>query len=188
MKKIILLSLTVLFSYMTFAQVEETVETGEQKQLRKAAKKEAKRIEEEQAMIQTKHLIDARRFILIANYIGNNIGNRIPVSSTINFLKIDTSNCVIQIGSLDGIGYNGVGGVTAEGRISSFKITQNKKGNSYTMRLTTNTVIGTYDIVLFVNAFGNAEATITGITHGALRYYGRIIPIDNSKIYQGRTL
>ena len=49
-------------------------------------------------------------------------------------------------------------------------------------------MIGTYDILLFVNAFGNADATITGITYGSLRYYGRIVPIENSKVYQGRSL
>ena len=188
MKKIILISLSVLLFDICFAQIEETVEIGEQKRLRKAAKKEAKRIEEEQAMALTKHLIEVRRFILIADYVGGRTGNRIPVSSTINFLKIDSSHCVIQIGSVNGIGYNGVGGVTAEGRISKFEITPNRKGDSYTIRLTTNTMIGTYDILLFVNAFGNADATITGITYGSLRYYGRIVPIENSKVYQGRSL
>ena len=183
-----MLSLTILLSYVSFGQVEETIDSKEQKQLRKIARKEEKRLEEEKAMELTKYLIDTRRFILIANYIGNNRGNRIPVSSTINFLKIDTSHCVIQIGSLNGIGYNGVGGVTAEGRISKYKLTKNKKGDSYTMRMTANTIIGTYDIVIFVNAFGNADANITGITSGALRYYGRIIPIENSNVYQGRSL
>ncbi len=182
------MSLSVILSYVCFAQIEETVDVSEQRRLRKEARKEAKRLEEEKAMALTKHLIDARKFVLIADFIGNNRGTRIPVSSTINFIKIDTAHCVIQIGSLNGIGYNGVGGVTAEGRISKFKITQNKKGNSYTMRLTTNTIIGTYDIVLFINAIGNADATVTGIAPGALRYYGRIVPIENSKIYQGRSL
>jgi hypothetical protein len=188
MKRVILLSLSILLSYLCFAQIEETVDSREQKRLRKEERKEAKRLEQEKAMAITKHLIDTRRFILIADYIGNNTGNRILVNSTINFLKIDTSHCVIQIGSLDGIGYNGVGGVTAEGRISKFEMTQNKRGDSYNMRLTANTIIGTYDIVVFVNAYGNADATITGITSGALRYYGRIIPIENSRIYQGRSL
>lgn len=188
MKRIILLSLSVLLFGVCFAQIEETVETREQKQLRKAAKKEAKRIEEEQAMVLTRHLIDARRFILIADYVGDRTGNRVPVSSTINFVKIDSSFCVIQIGSLNGIGYNGVGGVTAEGRISKFKIIPNRKGDSYTIRLTANTMIGTYDIVLFVNAFGNADATISGITSGSLKYYGRIVPIKDSRVYQGRSL
>lgn len=188
MKRIIFLSLSVLISYVCFAQIEETVDIREQKRLRKAARKEEKRLEEERTMAITKHIIDARRFILIADYIGNNTGNRIPVSSNINFLKVDSSHCVIQIGYLNGIGYNGVGGVTAEGRISKFKITPNRKGDSYTMRFITNTMIGTYDIVLFVNAFGNADATITGITYGSLRYYGRIVPIENSNIYQGRSL
>jgi hypothetical protein len=188
MKRTMLLSLLVLLSYVSFAQIEEPVETSEQKQLRKQAKKEARKLEEEKALALTKQLIDARQFLLIADYIGNNTGNKIPVSSNINFLKIDTTNCVIQIGSLNGIGYNGVGGVTAEGRISSFKINQNKKGDTFTLRVITNTAIGTYDIVIFVNAFGNADATITGMSYGALKYYGRIIPIDNSRVYQGRSL
>ena len=188
MQRIILILSSVLIFNVCSAQIENQVETREQKRLRKEARIEEKRLEEEKAVAQTKYLIDTRRFILIADFIGNNTGNRIPVNSTINFVKIDTSNCVLQVGSLNGIGYNGVGGITAEGRISSFEITPNRRGDSYTMRMSTNTSIGHYDIVLFVNAFGNADATITGITSGALRYYGRIIPIENSKVYQGRSL
>lgn len=188
MKKLITLAITVIIGIACIAQTEEPVEIKEQRQLRKAAKKEAKRIEEENALILTKHLIDTRRFVLIADFVGNNTGNRIPVNPTINFVKIDTSSCVIQIGSMNSIGYNGVGGVTAEGNISSYEITPNKKGTSFTIRLVTNTSIGTYDIVIFANAFGNAEATITGITSGALRYYGRLVPADHSRTYQGRSL
>ncbi len=180
--------MAVLFSYACFSQVEEPVGAKEQKQLRRAEKKAERKMEEEKAMILTKHLVDTRRFILLGEYVGDNRGNRIPANSTINFLKIDTSHCVIQIGSMNGIGYNGVGGVTAEGNITTFDVNPTNRGDSYTMRLTANTAIGNYDIVIFVNAFGNADATITGITSGTLRYYGRIVPIENSKIYQGRSL
>ena len=187
-KRIILLSLSLLITFGCFSQVEEAVDIREQKQLRRTARKEERKAEEEKALALTKQLINTRKFVLIADYIGNKTGNKVPVSQTINFLKIDTSYCVIQIGSMNSIGYNGVGGITAEGTISSFKTTTNKKGNSYTLTLVTNTNIGTYDIVIFVNAFGNADATITGTTYGALKYYGRLVPIEDARTYQGRSL
>ncbi|MBN2214761.1 MAG: DUF4251 domain-containing protein [Bacteroidales bacterium] len=187
MKKVILISLSVLITFVCYAQSEEAVDTREQKILRKAARKQAKKLEEEEALILTKHLIDTRRFVLIADYVGNKRGDRIPVNSTINFLKIDTSYCVIQVGAMNGIGYNGVGGITAEGTVSSMETIPNKKGNSFSIRIVANTNIGNYDIVIFANAFGNADATITGITYGALKYYGRLVPVELSGTYQGHS-
>ncbi len=188
MKKLITFAIALIICMACFAQTEEPVDAKEQRQLRKSARREAKKIEEQNALILTKHLLDTRRFALIADFIGNKTGNRIPVNPTINFIIVDTSSCVIQVGSMNSIGYNGVGGVTAEGSISTYEIIPDKKGTSFTIRFVTNTSIGTYDIIIFVNAFGNAEATITGITSGALRYYGRVLPVDNSRTYQGRSL
>lgn len=188
MKKVILLSLAAMLSYAVFSQVEDNVPSNEQKQLTKAEKKELRTLENEKRAELTQEMVKSRQFVLEADYIGNQTGNRIPVNSTINFVEVDTTHIVIQLGSMTGIGYNGVGGITTEGQISSFKTTENKKGDAYTMRIITNTLLGNYDIVIFVNSYGNANATISGTTYGKLNYYGRIVPVLTSRIYKGRSL
>ncbi len=186
MKRIILLIITAMLVFSVQAQDEVKIDSQTQKDLKKEARKNERKLESEKTLALTKHLVNTRRFVLEADYLANATGNKIPVNSTINFIAIDTTHCVIQIGTTSGIGYNGVGGVTTEGTISSNKTTHNKKSDSFTMQIITNTNLGTYDITFFIGGNGQAEADLSGITPGTLRYYGRVVPIETSRVYKGR--
>ena len=186
MKQIILLIVSIMFVFSVQAQDEVKMDNQTQKQLKKEARKNERKLESEKTLALIKYMVDTNRFVLEADYLANATGNKIPVNSTINFIVVDTTHCVIQIGTTNGIGYNGVGGVTTEGNISSNKTTQNKKGDTFTKRIITNTSLGTYDITFFISGDGQAEADISGITPGKLRYYGRLVPIESSRVYKGR--
>jgi len=149
------------------------------------AKKEAKKAALEKEYQQTANLLENRNFVLEADYLANRFGSRVPVTSNLNFIKVDSSKAVIQIGSPTGLGYNGVGGVTAEGRIGKWQVTQNPKKKSFQIYMNLMTPLGAYDVHFFVGADGYAQATLSGITPGKLTYSGYLVPNETSRVYQG---
>lgn len=133
-------------------------------------------------------LIDDKQFILEADYRSNQYGSRMPVSSMINFVRIDSAMAVIQTGSNYRVGVNGVGGVTAEGQISKWKVVKDNKRKSFVISMNISTTLGFYDIFINVSSSGNATATISGTTSGKLIYNGRLLALPASRVYQGSTI
>ena len=130
-------------------------------------------------------LIKNKTFILEADFLHNEYGTRIHVLSDINFIKVDSTDAVIQTGSNVNMGYNGVGGTTAEGSIRGLKVVKNLKNLTFYLRFTVVTDIGIYDVDMTINSNRSATATITGLTRCKLVYDGHIENIYNSGFYKG---
>jgi Domain of unknown function (DUF4251) len=149
-------------------------------------KKEAKRDRQFYNFQVLDSLLERRSFVLEADFLENQYGNRIPVLSNLNFIMVDSTNAVLQTGSNSGEGYNGVGGTTAEGSIERLKIVKDFKNLGFSIRFTVVTNIGVYDVSMTINSSNYARATITGLTRGKLVYDGRIETLYNSGVYKGR--
>lgn len=124
-------------------------------------------------------------FVLEANFITYKC-NRKNVNSTLNFLMVNSTNSVIQIESGYSLGYNGVGGSTAKGTITSYKLSKDDKRKSCTLRMRVSAIDETYDISFDVSASGSASAWVL-LKYGQLLYDGVIVPLNESKIYKGHT-
>jgi hypothetical protein len=186
---LIILALSVL-AIPGFSQ-EEKVYT--KKELRKIAKEErkAQREAEEAAMRElTEIMLSNHRFVLEADYVGDNKGARIPVNSTINFIAVDSNKAVLQLGTTYGMGYNGVGGITVDGNVTKYelKVIEGKKSKSYNLLIIVMTSLGTYDISFMLNDRGYGDATVRGNTMGQLRYSGNLVPLDISRVYKGTSI
>jgi len=131
-------------------------------------------------------LLNERSFVLEADYLQNKYGERFPVVSSLNFIKVDKSNGVLQTGSNLSMGDNGVGGITSEGRIGIWKINKNFKNLTYTLKFSLLTNMGNYDIFMSVNSDNNALATISGSGRGKLTWVGHLKTVNNSTVFKGR--
>jgi hypothetical protein len=154
----------------------------------KLSKQEKKALE--QAALQANFyaidtLLDRKTFVLEADWLQDKYGSRAPVSSNVNFIRVDTKNVVLQTGNNSNSGYNGVGGVTAEGEIQNLKVTKNFKKLSYTVGFSVMTKVGIYDIAMYIASNGNAQATITGTTAGKLTWVGRFMNLYDSRAFKG---
>jgi hypothetical protein len=127
-----------------------------------------------------------KSFVIEADYLENQYGNRRLVSSNVNFIMVDSLRAVLQTGSFASTGTNGVGGATAEGSISGLKITKDLKNLSFFVRFTVNSNIGIYDVSMTIGSNRLARATITGLSYGKLIYDGRIETLLNSGVFKGR--
>ena len=161
----------------------------EQKAYEKQKKIEERELEREQNIQITSDMIRLQRFVLEADYLSNAYRTKVPVSPTINFIRVDSMNATIQTGSASSLGYNGVGGQTVNGRITKYEYSfVGKKKDSYSIYLIFMSNAGTYDIHLMVNPEGHADATIRGNWSGQLNYYGRLVPLGVSKVYKGMSI
>jgi hypothetical protein len=131
-------------------------------------------------------LLKAQSFVLEADFLQNSYGYRIPVVSNLSFVKVDGSKGILQTGSDSNIGYNGVGGVTAEGSVGNWKIFTDYKHQSYRLQFNLNSIIGIYDISMTVSADNNATATISGLGPGKLTWQGHLATVDNSRVFKGQ--
>ena len=97
-------------------------------------KKEKRNADLEKDFQQTKAMLENKDFVLEADYLQDRYGNRVLVNSTINFVAVDSTEATIQIGSNFRIGPNGVGGVTAQGNINKWELTEDTKHKAFTLR------------------------------------------------------
>jgi len=173
-----------------FAQEEGTLDSQTTKKLNKEQKLEQKRLDEAVMSKIVDSIVGQRKFVLEADFLSNQSGNRIIVNNLLNFIMIDSTEIIIQIASNTGIGGpNGMGGITARGHISSFEVKKTgKKQDIYYVRLVANTSVGIYDIFMNISPSSNSDATISGITSGKLNYHGSIKSLKKSRVYKAMAI
>ena len=154
--------------------------------LSKEDKKIAKRDRDYYNFQVVDSMVKNKSFVLEADYLENQYGVKRPVTSLLNFIELDSTNAVLQTGSNVAIGYNDVGGVTAEGRIQGLKISKDIKNLTFFLRFTVLTNIGIYDVTMTIYSDKYAQAEITGLSRGKLVYDGHIVNLWESKAYKGR--
>jgi hypothetical protein len=180
MNKIIILILLAFMSNDIWAQ--------EAKNPASLTKKEKKELEQEKEYQLNRSMLDNRDFVLEANYLQDRFGNRHFVNSLINFVAVDSMTAIIQVGSDFRNGPNGVGGVTAKGRITKWELKENKKNRSFDLIINVMTNIGIYDLQFSIGLWGSSTVRLTGLTAGQLTFEGDLEPYSQSRVYEGRSL
>lgn len=189
-KYFILLGMSLAILNSVVAQEENSVDTKTTRELTREQKNEQKRLDAEETAKIVDWMVNNKKFVLEAYAVSNQYGERYEVNSRINFIAIDSNKITIQLASMSGMGgYNGLGGITADGRITDFKINKaGKKSSGYSIQILAMTSIGSYDIFFNVSTNSNAVATIGGSWGGKLNYHGFLIPLSKSKIYKGMSI
>lgn len=190
MKKLACLIAMGLITLISHAQEEGAVDSKTTKKLTKEQKLEQRRLAEEETAKKVDMMVDTRRFVLEAYYLSNQTGQRINVSSVINFVAIDSSKATIQLASVSGIGGpNAMGGVTTDGSITKYEVVKTGRDKrNYSIHVITMTTLGTYDIWFDIFPNANADARISGNRSGKLNYHGKLVPLSESKVYKGMSL
>jgi hypothetical protein len=155
----------------------------------KLSRKEKKEVEKAQLAANfyvLDSLLNVRSFVLEADYLQNQYGDMVNVTSMLNFIKVNGSKGVLQTGSNMRMGSNGVGGVTAEGNIGTWEISKNTKSMSYSLRFNIVTNLGNFDIFMTVYSDTRASATISGYTSDKLTWNGHLKTINNSRVFKGQ--
>jgi hypothetical protein len=183
----------ILFTFLLFTsvngQTENAVDRETQKRMQKEERKRQREAEKaiQAALVDT--MVNARRFVLEADYLSNQYGTRVVVNSTLNFIIVDSAQGTIQTASMSGMGGpNLMGGITADGNITQYELDKSPKNFGYNIRMMIMTTVGVYDILFTISADGSATATLGGNWAGKLNFHGRIVPLGVSRIYKARSV
>lgn len=141
----------------------------------------------ERQFLDTWQLLNGKRFVLEAQYLSGKMGDRKPVVPVLNFISVDSANAVIQVGSPQLVGYNGVGGITGEGKVTQWKLMKNEKRKNFTVFLTINSNIGIFNIQMSIDYSGYASASMTGLTSFMLTFDGMLVSREESVIFKGQS-
>jgi hypothetical protein len=182
MKKIgaIVILLAIALAGMAQGQVPLTRE--EKKILRKERKKQDERM----MTINTSQALHSSQFILKADRVMGRDGLMFNVNPRINFVSVQGDEAYVQLGSDTGIGYNGVGGVTLKGKVTSFKLDQEEKNGNYFVQLSTIGTGGGLTISMHVNVTGDmANATVQTNWGSRVDFIGKIVPAGKMQVYKG---
>lgn len=131
------------------------------------------------------NFLDSMRFVLEADYLSNSQGMRSIVTASLNYILVDSMKGTIQTGSDFGFGRNGVGGATAKGTITSWKLTKNEKRKNFFVKIDFSTDLGFYTVFMDVSPDGRASARLTGIGRGSLTFDGKLKPLKKSRVFRG---
>lgn len=182
MKKVLFV-LMILFGCIGYSQ-GQTVD----KKKSREEKKEAQRALEQAWFEEAKQAIDDKAFTLEADRIIFKRGQSTFVSSNTNFVTVNGDKSSVQVAFTNAIsGPNGIGGVTVDGRVSSYKVKTDKKGTIYL----TFSVMGT-GISAQVNItlpYGNNQANVDirpNFNSNRITLSGTLLPLDKSNVFKGR--
>ena len=190
MKKIVSFFLILFISLSVFAQTEEPVDKKADRKKAKQEKKEEEQKMRESMAILTKQMIEEQKFVMEAIYLNSRGGDMISVSPELNFIIIDTTYGMIQLGTLDGTGFGTQGTLTFDGEVTRYDVHRTEKKNytAWDVMIVIFSNIGTYDISLSISDDGTGEATISGSGAGSVTSTGRLYPHEASNIFKGQKL
>lgn len=182
MKAIYIIIITFFLANGLSAQENTQQDQTTKSKKEKKAEKEALQLKQFE---DTFALLNGKKFVLEADFLVTDKGDRISVTSNLNFIMVDSNMAVIQVGKNVGVGGNGIGGRTAKGNITSWQVDKNEKKKSFNVRMSVNTTIGFFSVSMYIPSNNNTTATVTP---DKVDLIGKLIPLDKSIVYEGWSL
>lgn len=128
-------------------------------------------------------------FALEADQLALPRGRMVAVSTTTNFLMLNDERATVQIASYTGGGPNGVGGITLDGRATDIELKVDKKGTTYLSMAVSGTGISASVAITLPKGGNRASVTISpNFNSNRMTLYGRLIPLDESRVFKGLAL
>ncbi len=184
MKTIFSLMFALLIAGSLFAQDNAPADKSDQK-----SKKEQKQAALEEQYQKNIALIETMQFVLEADFLVRQSGVQDMVSNVLNYILVDSANSILQVGQNYGMGANGVGGFTAKGTISKWKMDLDNKKKIISIRYTVSAAAIVYNVLLYLPTNGNANGTISGYSlSNKVNFVGKLVPLKSSVVFEGRSL
>lgn len=183
MKRITASVIILLITLAVMAQGQVSLTREEKKALRKEQKQQY----EAMLVKNTTEAIKSGCFVLKADQIRGRRGTTMMVNPMINFVAVQKDEAFVQLGSPSGMGYNGVGGITLRGRITSMKVEQDTKHGTYRIFMNTLGPSGSLSITMRVNATGEMASALVQSTWGSrVDFDGTLVSWEGTRIYKGQ--
>lgn len=142
------------------------------------------------ASVQARAALQNQDFVLEADNVTFRSGSTVFVNSSTNFISVKGNRAVVQISPSNfASGPNGVGGVTVDGVISGQQITKGKDGRiTFSMNVMGIGINAQVEIYMFPGS-NQASATVyPNFNSNTVWLSGKIVPYENSNVFEGMSL
>lgn len=149
---------------------------------------------EEQAVLDSKiklytEIFEEKSFVLEANTVYSKKGRSFQMNSSINFVKLEEGVGVVQLAFDQLVGWNGVGGITLDGKVRNYKVNKGDGTKMPSVQFDMNGTLGWATVRINVNSSGIARADVdAGMSGDRISFSGPLKPLKESSVYQGTTL
>ena len=195
MKKVLFLTTLLLLSFTatTFAQTSKEARAARREAIKK--EREARRALEAQqdsvAYFKAVEALKSGSFVLEADYVSFPNGITRYVSNNTNYVQVDNGEGIVQTAFTNFAytpGPNGLGGVTVEGTISGLKMKEDKDGNYYYNYSIQGIAISATVFITLTGGTNQASVSISpNFNNNNMTMTGRLLPVDESDVFQGTT-
>lgn len=195
MKKVLFLMACLLlgFTVTTFAQTSKEARAARREAMKKerAARRALEAQQDSVAYLKAVEALKEGAFVLEADFVSFPNGLTRYVSSNTNYVQVDDGVGVVQT-AFSNFAYspspNGLGGVTVKGNISGLEIKEDKDGNyMYSYNIQGIAISATIFITL-TGGTNQASVQISPNFNGNnMTMTGRLLPLDESDVFQGTT-
>ena len=178
---------SICIAINAYSQIENpdarNLSKEERKELKKAKKEEEKRKREEE-LKKFERYVETRAWVVEAHTVFGKRGQSYQMDPTINFVGVSGETTTIQL-SFNGIlGWNGVGGITMDGKIGKYEYSNDGKAVILKMSAM-GSRLGNVDIFLTISGNANGRATLSGSWGERIVFQGKFVSLDESRVYKG---
>lgn len=162
------------------------------KEKRKVARIKKKKLEISNSKTRSyySNLLQKKNFVFTADFVRTDEGLTFFLDPTINFVSVIGDSITFQFGKNGAIGWNGVGGITANGIIDNYKYFLSKKHKIMTVTTDANlnAPVLPPHFTLYVSDDGTAQLMLNPPGGGLVTMTGHIYSPRDSGIYKGQSV
>lgn len=138
---------------------------------------------------EAKQAMNEKQFTLEADQVVFKYGQMAYVNSNTNFVSVNGDDAVVQVAfNIPVNGPNGLGGVTVDGKVSSYKLEEDKRGN---LRLSMNVmgagISARVEIELIKDSNKASLDIFPNFNSNRLSLNGVLLPSHKSSVFKGRS-
>jgi hypothetical protein len=182
-----MVTMLISFDHLSAQQLQDpdtkSLSREEKKTLKKSKKEEENRARQE-ALSGYETIASEKAWVIEAHTVYNKGGGSFPMNPTTNFVRVNGDETTFQL-AFNGIaGWNGIGGITLDGHVNKYVVSENKNAITISM-LAMGPGMGPVDVLITVGPDGNGRATISGNWGERITFAGRFVPFEASRIFKG---
>ena len=138
---------------------------------------------------EAKQAMDDRQFTLEADRVVFKYGQTAYVNSNTNFVSVNGKEAVVQVAfNIPVSGPNGLGGVTVDGKVSSYDVKADKRGNLHlSMNVAGAGISARVDIELMPGSNRASVDILPNFNSNRLTLNGVLLPLHKSTVFKGRS-
>ncbi len=151
-------------------------------------RKQQKALEKQEMKEKFLALAKDQSLVLEANALADKYGNRVNVTAN-NFIMLDGDRVVLQTSFPARFGYNGLGGITIDGRLADYEVVGGKDNKSISITaLVTSSVVGSGRLSMNISSNGYASATFSDNWGNRLYFYGNAQSLEDTRLFEGMSI